>query len=245
MRKRTKFIYLISPNKINSNFYKDFKEVLKTNKVKYFQLRLKSISTDKIIKINESIINIIKYYSSNNIVDYNLIKKRMTQIKQSEKLIKTDYLKAMTDSERQIEKVIILTPQEEQIIPYVQAFMNFVGIDLISYFGKNTNKYIKEIYNIHKESLKRNPLTKKDGVYGNDKKIMLSILGFLLAYIQCNKIVIYDSFPGCIHSFDGFPLSVDEDEIQGITYFSCVLEKVSNKNTNPPYIAFKNMSDWR
>lgn len=146
------------------------------------------------------------------------------------------------EEEKQIEKVIILTPQEEQIIPYVQAFMNFVGIDLISYFGKNTNKYIKEIFNIHKESLKRNPLTKKDGVYGNDKKIMLSILGFLLAYIQCNKIVIYDSFPGCIHSFDGFPLSVDEDEIQGITYFSCVLEKVSKKNTNPPYIAFKNMS---
>ena len=142
----------------------------------------------------------------------------------------------------QIEKVIILTPKEEKMIPYVHAFMNFVGIDLISYFGKNTNKYIKEIYNIYKESLKRNPLTKKDGVYGNDKKIMLSILGFLLPYIQCNKIVIYDSFPGCIHSFDGYPLSNDEDELQGIHYFSCVLEKISKKNTNPPYIAFKNMS---
>ena len=29
LEKRAKFIYLISPNKINSNFYKELKEVLK------------------------------------------------------------------------------------------------------------------------------------------------------------------------------------------------------------------------
>jgi len=46
LRKRAKFIYLISPNKINSNFYRELKEVLKTNKVKFFQLRLKKISNN-------------------------------------------------------------------------------------------------------------------------------------------------------------------------------------------------------
>ncbi len=71
MRKRTKFIYLISPNKINSNFYKDLKEVLKTNKVKYFQLRLKSISTDKIIKISRKIKKICKYFKVKFIVNDN------------------------------------------------------------------------------------------------------------------------------------------------------------------------------
>ena len=71
MRKRTKFIYLISPNKINSNFYKDLKEVLKTNKVKYFQLRLKSISTDKIIKISRKIKKICKYFKVKFIINDN------------------------------------------------------------------------------------------------------------------------------------------------------------------------------
>ena len=71
MRKRAKFIYLISPNKINSNFYKDLKEVLKTNKVKYFQLRLKSISTDKIIKISRKIKKICKYFKVKFIVNDN------------------------------------------------------------------------------------------------------------------------------------------------------------------------------
>ena len=60
---------------------------------------------DSIIKINDSILNILHYHASNQILDYNLIKKRMTQIKQSEKLIKTDYLKQMKNSERQAEKM--------------------------------------------------------------------------------------------------------------------------------------------
>ena len=48
LRKRAKFIYLISPNKINSNFYRELKEVLKTNKVKFFQLRLKKFQIIKL-----------------------------------------------------------------------------------------------------------------------------------------------------------------------------------------------------
>ena len=60
MKKRSKFIYLISPNKINSNFYSDLKEVLQTNKVEYFQLRLKKISTRKIIKVSKKIKKICK-----------------------------------------------------------------------------------------------------------------------------------------------------------------------------------------
>ena len=47
------------------------KEVLKTNKVKYFQLRLKSISTDKIIKISRKIKKICKYFKVKFIVNDN------------------------------------------------------------------------------------------------------------------------------------------------------------------------------
>ena len=69
MRKRAKFIYLISPNKINSNFYRDLKEVLKTNKVKYFQLRLKRISTNKVLKISRKIKKICKDFKVKFIIN--------------------------------------------------------------------------------------------------------------------------------------------------------------------------------
>jgi thiamine-phosphate pyrophosphorylase len=51
-----KFIYLISPQKISDiKFYKELNQVLKTNKVKYFQLRLKNTSTSNLLKIAKKI----------------------------------------------------------------------------------------------------------------------------------------------------------------------------------------------
>ncbi len=41
---KKKFVYLISPNKIYPNFYKDLKKIFKLNKVYFFQLRLKKIA---------------------------------------------------------------------------------------------------------------------------------------------------------------------------------------------------------
>ncbi len=55
-----KFIYLISPNKITKTFYKNLKLILKTGKVSFFQLRLKSYSKKNKIKIGEKIKNICK-----------------------------------------------------------------------------------------------------------------------------------------------------------------------------------------
>jgi len=50
-----RYIYLISPPKIQVKFYKKLDLVLKTKKVKYFQLRLKKISTLNLIKISRKI----------------------------------------------------------------------------------------------------------------------------------------------------------------------------------------------
>ena len=56
-----KYIYLISPKKINEkNFYKKLNNVLKTNKVKYFQLRLKKTSNANLIKICKKIKKIVR-----------------------------------------------------------------------------------------------------------------------------------------------------------------------------------------
>ena len=62
--KLKRYIYLISPNKIKEDkFYKDLNEVLKTKKVKYFQLRLKKISFINFLKIAKKIKKIVKKYN--------------------------------------------------------------------------------------------------------------------------------------------------------------------------------------
>ena len=56
-----RYIYLISPQKIRgSKFYEELEQVLKTNKVKYFQLRLKKISSSNLLKISRKIKKIVK-----------------------------------------------------------------------------------------------------------------------------------------------------------------------------------------
>ncbi len=56
-----KNIYLISPQKIRSaSFYNELNNVLKTNKVKYFQLRIKKTSILDLIKISEKVKQIAK-----------------------------------------------------------------------------------------------------------------------------------------------------------------------------------------
>ena len=56
-----RYIYLISPQKIRGvNFYKELDQVLKTNKIKYFQLRLKKISIPSLLKISKKIKKIVK-----------------------------------------------------------------------------------------------------------------------------------------------------------------------------------------
>ena len=60
---KKKFIYLISPNKIYSQFYQDLKKVVKTGKVGLFQLRLKKYSIKQKIIIGKKIRQICKKYN--------------------------------------------------------------------------------------------------------------------------------------------------------------------------------------
>ena len=57
---KKKFIYLISPNKINTQFYRDLNLVLKTGKVGFFQMRLKKYSFKDKILIGKKIKKICK-----------------------------------------------------------------------------------------------------------------------------------------------------------------------------------------
>ena len=60
---KKKFIYLISPLKINKSFYSDLIKVFKSNKISFFQLRLKKESYKKKLIIGKKIKKICRNYN--------------------------------------------------------------------------------------------------------------------------------------------------------------------------------------
>ena len=75
---KKKFIYLLSPNKINNNnFYNVLDKVLQSKKIGFFQLRLKNIEIKKKIEIGKKIKKICKKNQVNFIIndDPNLTKR--------------------------------------------------------------------------------------------------------------------------------------------------------------------------
>jgi len=63
------FVYLISPNKLYLNFYKDLDKVLSSRKVCFFQLRLKKTPKNLIIKIAKQIKKITKKHKVKFIIN--------------------------------------------------------------------------------------------------------------------------------------------------------------------------------
>jgi len=75
---KKKFIYLISPSKINKSFYQDLIKVLEQKKVSFFQLRLKKETLKKKIIIGEKIKKICKRFNVKFLVNDNaLIAKKL------------------------------------------------------------------------------------------------------------------------------------------------------------------------
>ena len=72
-----KSIYLISPNKIDKNFYHDLDKVLSVKNVKFFQLRLKKVEQKSLFKIAGNIKKITKKHKVKLIIndDYILASK--------------------------------------------------------------------------------------------------------------------------------------------------------------------------
>ncbi len=74
---KRKFLYLISPPKINKIFYRNLSEILNQKKISFFQLRLKRDSFKKKLLIGKKIKKICKKYNVKFIIndDVNLAKK--------------------------------------------------------------------------------------------------------------------------------------------------------------------------
>ena len=68
-----KLVYLISPNKINQNFYESLDKVLSFKNVKFFQLRLKNLSQNKLLYISKKIKKITTKHKVNFIINDHFI----------------------------------------------------------------------------------------------------------------------------------------------------------------------------
>ena len=103
-----RFLYLISPKKINQRFYKDLEEVLSSKKIKYFQLRLKRHSNSKLLRIAKKVKIITKKYKVKLIInDSSILAKKINadgchlgqsdeSIKNAKNLLKKDKIIGIT-----------------------------------------------------------------------------------------------------------------------------------------------------
>ncbi len=75
--KLKKIVYLISPNKIDHNFYNNLDKVLSFGNVKFFQLRLKKIRNKDLLHIAKKIRKITQKHKVKFILNdnYNLVSK--------------------------------------------------------------------------------------------------------------------------------------------------------------------------
>ncbi len=64
-----KLVYLISPNKIQSDFYNHLEKVFSVKNIKFFQLRLKNSNKNKLIKIAKKIRKITKKHNVKLIIN--------------------------------------------------------------------------------------------------------------------------------------------------------------------------------
>ena len=68
-----KLVYLISPNKIDQNFFASLDKVLSFKNVKFFQLRLKNLSQKKLLHFSNKIIKITTKHKVKFIINDNFI----------------------------------------------------------------------------------------------------------------------------------------------------------------------------
>tara|TARA_B100000214_G_scaffold309020_1_gene240509 strand:+ start:76 stop:690 length:615 start_codon:yes stop_codon:yes gene_type:complete len=189
--KNRKFIYLISPNKINKNFYKDLSSILKLNKVSFFQLRLKKLNYKKKLLIGKKVKRICKKYRVKFIINDHV------------KLAKTlnadgchlgqkdmDFLEA-----RKILKKEIIGITCHNSVKFVKiAIKNNVNYLALGAFYNSKTKRIKYKANINLlkkvRKMTKIPIVAIGGINSNNyKKLLLNNANFLAIsnYIWNNK----------------------------------------------------------
>ena len=188
---RKKFIYLISPNKITFQFYKNLSQVLRTKKVSFFQLRLKKYSFKQKILIGKRIKQICKKNNVNFLVNDNpLLAKKLgadgchlgqkdTNIVEARKIIGNKIIGITCHNSIKLAKKAIKNQAD-----YL-AFGSFFPTKTKKAKHKATTTILHKA-----KKLTKTPLVAIGGInYTNYKKLLLNNANFLAisGYIWNNK----------------------------------------------------------
>ena len=191
MKFKAKFIYLISPNKIDSYFYSNLKAVLKTKKIKFFQLRLKKSSEKEIIDIAKKVKKICKRYKTKLIINDNpIIAKKVSaegcHLGQSDMKI---------DDARRIlkNKIIGITCHNSKKLVHnaLNDGADYIAIGAFNSSKTKTVKYNAKLNDLRKiRKITNKPIVAIGGInHKNYKKLLLNNADFLAisGFIWKNK----------------------------------------------------------
>ena len=188
---KKRFVYLISPNQIKSNFYKDLREVLSLNKTEFFQLRLKNVSSKKKIIIGKKIKKICKFFKVKFLVnDDPIIAKKINadgcHLGQKDMNI--------SKARKIIGKKIIGITCHNSIKLAKAAIKNKADYIAFGAFNSSKTKKVKYKANVKlinkAKKLTKIPIVAIGGINdGNYKKLLLNKVNFLAisGYIWNNK----------------------------------------------------------
>ena len=190
--KKKKFIYLISPKRINNKkIFDDLPIIFSLRKVKFFQLRLKSEENKKIISIAKKIKKICKRYKVKFIINDNpIIAKKVgadgchigqkdMDIKKARKILKNKILGITCHN-----SIKLIKNAEENKADYVALGSFYASKTKKAKFKASINnlKYIRKITKL--------PIVAIGGInYKNYKKLLLNKADFLAisGFIWKNK----------------------------------------------------------
>ena len=188
---KKKFIYLISPQRINKSFYKDLEDVLKSKKVSFFQLRLKNISLEKRIVIGKKIKKICKNYKIKFLINDDVL--LATKLNSDGCHLGQKDMK-IVEARKIIKKKIIGITCHNSIKLAKLAIKN--GADYLAFGAFNISKTKKTKYKANYSLLKnikkitKTPIVAIGGINSkNYKKLLLNKANFLAisGYIWNNK----------------------------------------------------------
>ncbi len=188
-----KFIYLISPNKIDNTklFYKELEQILKLRKIYFFQLRLKNSQKEQVIQIGKKIKTLCKKYGTKFIINDNpYIAKKLNadgcHLGQKD----MEFFKAKNIIKK---KIIGITCHNSKILikKFIKLNPSYIAIGA---FFKSTTKSVKYRADInllkYAKTITKIPIVAIGGINNkNYKKLLLNNANFLAisGYIWNNK----------------------------------------------------------
>ena len=191
-KKKRKFVYLISPNKIKSNsFYNQLKQIFKLKKIAFFQLRLKKENKKNKLIIAKKIQKLCKKYKVKYIInDDPLLAKKINA--DGCHLGQTDM--SIVLAKKILKNKIIGITCHNSINLVKQAIKNHPNYIALGAFYSSKTKKVKFIANIqilkYAKTMTKIPIVVIGGIKSNNyKKLLLNKANFLAisSYVWNNK----------------------------------------------------------